>query len=81
LNTQTIKNAYPIPLISETINKLKGAKYFSKANVRWGYNNIQIKDGDQWKAAFKTQRGLFKPTITVKDKTVQVFSSFEKVGL
>jgi hypothetical protein len=81
LNTQTIKNAYPIPLISETINKLKGAKYFSKADVRWGYNNIQIKDGDQWKAAFKTQRGLFKPTITVKDKTVQVFSSFEKVGL
>jgi hypothetical protein len=40
LNTQTIKNAYPIPLISETIDKLKGAKYFSKADVRWGYNNI-----------------------------------------
>jgi hypothetical protein len=63
LNTQTIKNAYPILLISETIDKLKGAKYFSKADVRWGYNNICIKDGDQWKAAFKTQRGLFEPTV------------------
>jgi hypothetical protein len=63
LNTQTIKNAYPIPLISETVDKLKGAKYFSKADVQWGYNNIWIKDGDQWKAAFKTQRGLFKPTV------------------
>jgi hypothetical protein len=31
--------------------------------VRWGYNNIRIKDGDQWKAAFKTQRGLFEPTV------------------
>lgn len=63
LNSQTIKNAYPIPLISETIDKLKGAKYFTKMDVRWGYNNIRIKEGDQWKAAFKTQRGLFEPTV------------------
>jgi hypothetical protein len=32
-------------------------------DVRWGYNNIRIKEGDQWKAAFKTNRGLFKPTV------------------
>jgi hypothetical protein len=55
INSQTIKNAYPIPLISETIDKLQGATYFTKMDVRWGYNNISIKDGDQWKAAFKTQ--------------------------
>jgi L-rhamnose mutarotase len=31
--------------------------------VRWGYNNIHIKDGDEWKAAFKTSEGLFEPTV------------------
>ena len=39
------------------------AKYFTKLNVQWGYNNIQIRDGDQWKAAFKMNKGLFKPTV------------------
>jgi hypothetical protein len=31
--------------------------------VHWGYNNVQIKKGDKWKAAFKTNKGLFKPTM------------------
>jgi hypothetical protein len=50
LNEMTIKNRYPLPLISELIDKLAEAKYFSKMDVRWGYNNIRIKDGDTWKA-------------------------------
>ena len=58
-----IKNAYPLPLISEIIDKLKGAKYFTKLDIRWGYNNIQIKKGDEWKAAFKTNQGLLEPTM------------------
>ena len=63
LNEWMIKNAYPLPLISELMDKIQGAKYFTKLNVCWGYNNIQIKDGDQWKAVFKTNRGLFEPTM------------------
>jgi Reverse transcriptase (RNA-dependent DNA polymerase) len=63
LNDWTVKNAYPLPLISEIMDKIKGAKFFTKFNVRWGYNNIRIKAEDQWKAAFKTNRGLFKPTV------------------
>ena len=63
LNDWTIKNAYPLPLISELTDKLAGAKYFTKLDVRWGYNNIRIKDGDQWKAAFKMNKGLFEPTV------------------
>ncbi len=59
----TIKNRYPLPLISELMDKLQGAKYFSKLDVQWGYNNVRIKDGDEWKAAFRTNQGLFEPTI------------------
>jgi hypothetical protein len=45
------------------MDKLKGAKYFTKLDVRWGYNNVQIRKGDEWKAAFKTNKGLFEPTV------------------
>ncbi len=63
LNEGTVKNMYPLPLISELLDKLKGAKYFTKMDLRWGYNNVRIKDGDQWKGAFKTNRGLFEPMV------------------
>jgi hypothetical protein len=63
LNEMTIKNRYPLPLISELIDKLKKAKYFTKLDIRWGYNNVRIKEGDEWKAAFRTNRGLFEPLV------------------
>ena len=61
LNQVTIKDKIPLPLIGEVINKLKEAKYFNKLDLIWGYNNVQIKKGDEWKAAFLTNKGLFKP--------------------
>jgi hypothetical protein len=63
LNNATVKNAYPLPLISEMIPKLQKAKYFTKLDVRWGFNNIRIREGDEEKAAFLTNRGLFEPTV------------------
>ena len=63
LNNWTIKNSYPLPLISNILDKLKGAKYFTKLDVQWGYNNICIHKGDEWEAAFKTNKRLFKPTV------------------
>ncbi|KAJ3529572.1 hypothetical protein NMY22_g8944 [Coprinellus aureogranulatus] len=63
LNEITVKNRYPLPLVSDIINRLQGAKYFSKFNVRWGYNNIRIKEGDKWKATFATNQGLFEPLV------------------
>jgi hypothetical protein len=59
LNDMTIKNSYPLPLISDMINKLSKAKWFSKLDVRWGYNNIRMKEGNEWKATFRTNRGMF----------------------
>uniref|UniRef100_A0A0W0GFP3 Reverse transcriptase domain-containing protein n=1 Tax=Moniliophthora roreri TaxID=221103 RepID=A0A0W0GFP3_MONRR len=44
----------------DLIDKLKEAEYFTKLDLHNSYNNIQIKDGDQWKAAFKTNKGLFE---------------------
>ena len=61
LNSWTVKNQYPLPLIPVLIRDLGGAFVYSKLDVRWGYNNIRIKEGDEWKAAFKTKRGLHQP--------------------
>ena len=63
LNEMTVKNKYPLPLISELVHKLRGAKYFTKLDIRWGYNNVRIKEGDEWKAAFRTNRGLYEPLV------------------
>jgi hypothetical protein len=63
LNDITVKNAAPIPLIPELVDKLLGARYFTKLDVRWGYNNIHIREGDEWKTAFKTPRGLYESLV------------------
>jgi len=63
LNQVTIKDKMPLPLIREVIDKLKEAKYFNKLDFIWGYNNVRIKKGDKWKAAFLTNKGLFKSQV------------------
>ncbi|CDO72200.1 hypothetical protein BN946_scf184970.g52 [Trametes cinnabarina] len=63
LNDITVKNRYPLPLVQDLINKLKRARYFTKLDIRWGYNNVRIRPGDEWKAAFRTNRGLFEPLV------------------
>jgi len=63
LNKWTIKNNYPLPLISDIVENIGMKKVFTKMDLRWGYNNIQIKEGDEWKAAFMTPEGSFKPTV------------------
>jgi len=63
LNDWTIKNAYPLPCVGDLLDKLKGAKYYTKFDLWWGYNNVRIKEGDKWKAAFKMNKGLFEPTV------------------
>jgi len=63
LNSMTVKNKYPLPLISELISQLRGTRYFTKLDVRWSFNNVRIKPRDKWKAAFWTHQGLFKPLV------------------
>jgi hypothetical protein len=63
INKWTKKNRNVSPLIPQTIDRLSGCKLFTKFDVRWGYNNIRIQEGDEWKAAFLTPEGLFEPTV------------------
>src|SRR5258708_25962942 len=63
LNKIMVKNSYPLPLVSNVLTHLCGAECFTVLNLHWGFNNVQIKDGDEWKAAFQTNQGLFEPTV------------------
>jgi hypothetical protein len=63
LNAITRKNRYLLPLIDNLIHRLKNARYFTKIDVCWGYNNVHIRKGDEWKAAFCTNRGLFESLV------------------
>jgi len=63
LNDQTIKNNYPLPLITELIDNMGSKKVFTKMDLRWRFNNIRIKEGDEWKGAFTTHIGSFEPTV------------------
>ena len=63
MNSWTIKNNYPLPLILDLIDSIGKKKVFTKMDLWWGYNNVRIKEGDEWKAAFSMPEGSFKPTV------------------
>ena len=63
LNEWTIKNNYLLPLISDVLENIGTKKLFMKMDLRWGYNNVRIKEGEEWKAAFMMPEGLFEPTV------------------
>ena len=57
-----MKNNYPLPLISDVIENMGTKRVFTKMDLRWEYNNIRIKEGDEWKAVFITLEESFEPT-------------------
>jgi hypothetical protein len=63
LNEITIKNRYPLPLISEIRDRLYGAEWFTALDLRGAYNLIRIKEGDEWKTAFRTPLGHFETLV------------------
>jgi hypothetical protein len=60
LNKVTIKNRYLLPLISKLLDRLGHAKVFTKLDLRDAYYRLRIKEGDEWKTAFKTRYSLFE---------------------
>src|SRR5713101_441815 len=63
VNLWTIQNKYPLPLIPQLTDRLRGCTLFTKFDIRWGYNAVRIKKGHEWKAAFTTNDGLYEPTV------------------
>src|SRR6266436_2248648 len=63
LNEIMVKNSYPLPLVSDVLTCLCDTEFFTVLDLQWGFNNVQIKEGDEWKAAFQTNQGLFEPTV------------------
>jgi transposase InsO family protein len=63
LNKVSVKNRYPLPLISEILDRLAGAKFFSKIDIQDAYYRIRIREGEEWKTAFRTRYGHFEYTV------------------
>ncbi|KAF8692347.1 hypothetical protein RHS03_08627, partial [Rhizoctonia solani] len=63
LNNRTKKNVYPLPRPNDLMAQLRGAKVFTKLDLWWGYNNVRVKEGDEWKTAFCTKYGLYKSLV------------------
>jgi hypothetical protein len=60
LNKITIKDRYPLPFISKTLDRLISAAYYTKLNLKDAYYRIRIKAGDEWKTAFRTRYSHFE---------------------
>jgi Reverse transcriptase (RNA-dependent DNA polymerase) len=63
INKWTVRNVYPIPQITHILKQLQGKMLFTALDIRWGYNNIQIRPEDRHKAAFQTPYGLYQPNV------------------
>jgi hypothetical protein len=57
LNALTVKNKHPLPVVEELLDKLAGAKWFTKRDLRSGYHQIHMVTGDEYKTAFCTHQG------------------------
>jgi len=63
INQWTIKNRYPLPLIADILDGVGKRKVFTKLDLRWEYNNVRIKEGDEWKVTFTTHIGAYEPMV------------------
>ena len=91
LNRIMIPNRYPLPLMQELQDRVQGAKWFTKLDLKNGFNLIRIREGDEWKTAFRTRYGLYEFQVmpfgltnalsTFQDMMNHVFSDMIDLGL
>jgi len=63
INQWTIKNGYSLSLIIDILDGVGKRKMFTKLDLRWRYNNVRIKEGDEWKAVFTINIRAYEPTV------------------
>ena len=93
LNEWTVKNNYPLLLILDIVENIGTKRVFTKIDLQWGYNNVWIKEGDEWKAVFIMPEGSFEPTMmffgltnspatfqTIINEILQDLTNMEKVA-
>ena len=91
LNKVTIPNRYPLPLMQELQDRVQGAQWFTKMDLKNGFHLIRIREGDEWKTAFRPRYGLYEFQVmpfgltnapsTFQDMMIHVFSDMLDVGL
>ncbi|XP_019151052.1 PREDICTED: uncharacterized protein LOC109147849 [Ipomoea nil] len=60
LNNITVKNKFPIPVVEDLFSELAGSRYFTKLDLRAGYHQVRMREGEEYKTAFKTHQGLYE---------------------
>jgi hypothetical protein len=91
LNKITIPNQYPLPLMQELQDRVQGVQWFTKMDLKNGFHLIRIREGDEWKTAFRTRYGLYEFQVmpfgltnapsTFQDMMNHVFSDMLDLGL
>ena len=60
INAVTVKNKYPLPLMADMRTRFRDARYFTILDLKNAFNLIRIKQGDEWKTAFRTKYGIYE---------------------